>query len=137
MAFNTYKVKTASHGGTAFTGIQNWSVSISGSAFDIVGDGNALIEDTFTDQAAADVTITGTDVNQIDAFVQGAGGVLILVLEERVGADGATAGADKTLTFAAASLQSISFDTPSSGADSWSLAFRCAGPAGAAIYAWS
>lgn len=137
MAFNTYKVKTGTFDSTAFTGINNWDVSIGGSSFDIFGDGNASIEDTFVDQSAADVTVTGTDVNEIDGFTQGQGGALVLVFEERVGADGAIAGSDKTLTFAAASLQSINYSAPSSGAGGWSLTFRCAGPNGAALYAWS
>ena len=137
MAFNTRKIKSASIHGTALTGVTGVTIDAGGSSFDITGDGNDSIEDTFVDGVAVDVTVTVTDIDQIKALAVGDGGILIFVTEERVGADGAVAGADTTLTIAAASLQSFNYDVVNQGAGSGSITLRCAGPAGAAIYVWS
>lgn len=137
MAFSTRRIKSVSVHGTALVGVTGVTVSNGGSSFDITGDGNASIEDTFIDGIATDVTIAVTDINLIKGMDIGDGGVLVIVTEERQGADGAAAGIDTTLTIAAASLQSTDYDLVSQGAGSGSLTFRCASPAGAAIYVWS
>ena len=137
MTFNTRKIKSASIHGTAITGVTGVSIDAGGSSFDITGDGSGTIEDTFVDGVAVDVTVSVADIDLIKTFAVEDGGVLIFVTEERVGADGAAAGADTTLTIAAALLTSFNYDIVNQGAGSGSMTFRCAGPAGAAIYAWS
>ena len=137
MAFNTRKIGSASIHGTALLGVTGVTIDAGGSSFDIVGDGQDNIEDTFVDGIAVDVVVSVADIDLIKGFAVGDGGTLIFVTEERVGSDGAAAGADTTLTIPAASLQSFNYDVPTSGAGAGSLTFRCAGPAGAAIYTWS
>ncbi len=77
-------------------------------------------------------------IDLIKGFSVGDGGQLVFVTEERQGADGSAAGADTTLTIPAASLQSFNYDIPGGGGTgAGSISFRCAGPAGAAIYTLS
>lgn len=137
MAFNTRKIKTATLHGTATEGVNGVTVDVGGNSFDITGDGNTEIEDTFIDGIAVDVVVTFSDIDLIKVPAVGDGGTLVFITEERIGADGASAGVDTTLTIPAASLQSINYDIVDQGAGTGSLTYRCAGPAGAAIYTWS
>jgi len=137
MAFLTYKIKSVTVHGGAVESVQNISIAQSGNSFDIQGDGNLTIEDTFVDSEAADITITVVDQAQIETIGIGDGGILVIVLEERVGADGAAAGADKTATFAAARVTDKSTEGPSAGEGGGSLSLRAAGPNNTAVLVWS
>lgn len=142
MAFKAYKIKSATFGGTAIVSLQNVSFSENGNAFDIQGDGNLNIEDVFVDSIGMDITIDVEDVSQIDgdAFKVGTApvsGGLVIVWEERVGSDGAAAGADITATFANVRITSRNLDAPSAGAGNGSITIRAAGPNDAALVVWS
>lgn len=133
---NAYRYKSSSWKGGAVPG------AVDASAADTVEgvtkhrtDNATTTQGIFGDGVGATVKITTTDLSLRGAanYAPLSNGALVIVREQRAEGKGAVGAADKTETYADATLVAIEEGIPINGRGTLMLTFECADPAGAAV----
>ncbi|MBA3588850.1 hypothetical protein [Methylibium sp.] len=134
MAGKAHKIKSVTFSSTAILGIQNVDENDTAEAMDKHrADTSACVEAVFLDGVGAQIVVTTTDLSVRSTWALGVVGSLVVVKEQRANGTGATAGQDKTATYAAAVLVAKGIGAPFQGKGSLVLTFEATDPTGASV----
>ena len=135
----TYIIKSVTFKGTTIDGVEDVSFGQEGDVISHNSDGQVTIAATFLDNIKGNVKVSSrnTGLASTANFAIGSTGALVVTMQKRANGKGATAGQDKVLTAAEATLIRPSGSAPHSDRGTFELEFECAKADGTDPFAWT
>jgi len=135
----TYIIKTVTFKATAIDGLEDVTMGQSGDVVSHNSDGQVVIAATFLDNIKGNVKVSSRNTSLLNVanFDIGSTGALVVTMQKRAAGKGATAGQDKILTCAEATIISTGGNAPHADRGTLELEFECALAAGTTPFVWS